>query len=48
MNVAVTRARKHCCLIIDSDTVKTDTFLTALVEYFESHGDIASAAEYVA
>jgi len=48
MNVAVTRARKHCCLIIDSDTVKTDTFLTALVEYFETHGDIASAAEYVA
>lgn len=46
MNVAVTRARKHCCLIIDSDTSRSDTFLANLVEYFESHGDVASAAEY--
>lgn len=47
MNVAVTRARKHCCLIIDSDTVSSDRFLATLVEYFETHGDVASAAAYV-
>jgi superfamily I DNA and/or RNA helicase len=47
MNVAVTRARKHCCLICDTDTVRGDAFLANLVEYFETRGDIASAAEYV-
>ena len=47
MNVAVTRARKHCCLICDTDTVRGDPFLANLVEYFEDHGDVASAAEYV-
>ena len=48
MNVAVTRARKHCCLIIDSDTASADPFLADLIEYFESHGHLATAAEYVA
>lgn len=46
MNVAVTRARKHCCLIIDSDTVARDAFLTNLIAHFESHGDVHSASEY--
>ena len=46
MNVAVTRARKHCCLIIDSDTVARDAFLANLIAHFEAHGDVHSASEY--
>ena len=46
MNVAVTRARRHVCLIGDSLTVKRDAFLGRLVEYFTSHGLVKSAFEY--
>ena len=45
MNVAVTRARRHCALICDSDTVSKDAFLGRLVRYFEAHGAYLSAAE---
>ena len=48
MNVAVTRARRHCALVCDSDTVSADPFLQRLVAYFEAHGEYASAGEYVA
>ena len=47
MNVAVTRARRQCVLVCDSDTVRHDEFLKRLVEYFEEHGEYASAQEYV-
>jgi len=47
MNVAVTRARRQCVLVCDSDTVKNDPFLKRLVEYFEENGEYSSAAEYV-
>ncbi|XP_059668448.1 uncharacterized protein LOC132313615 [Cornus florida] len=46
MNVAVTRARRQCCLICDTETVNSDGFLRRLVEYFEEHGDYLSASEY--
>ncbi len=45
MNVAVTRARRHCALFCDSVTVGKDPFLQRLVEYFEAHGTYSSAAE---
>lgn len=46
MNVAVTRARRHCCLVCNSETVCAgDAFLKRLVRYFEEHGEYASAAE---
>lgn len=45
MNVAVTRARRHCALVLDSDTVRSEPFLDRLVTYFEDHGDYMSAAE---
>ena len=48
MNVAVTRARRHCCLICDSETVSKDAFLGRLVQYFENHGAYLSAAELLA
>ncbi|KAH7283021.1 hypothetical protein KP509_35G057100 [Ceratopteris richardii] len=47
MNVAVTRARRHCCLVCDTETVSTNAFLKRLVKYFEDNGDYLSASEYV-
>ncbi|KAL8229878.1 hypothetical protein R6Q57_014778 [Mikania cordata] len=46
MNVAVTRARRQCCLICDTETVSSDKFLKRLVEYFEEHGEYLSGSEY--
>lgn len=46
MNVAVTRARRHCALVCDSATVSSDPFLRGLVEYTSEHGQVCSAAEY--
>ncbi|XP_021282252.1 DNA-binding protein SMUBP-2 isoform X1 [Herrania umbratica] len=46
MNVAVTRARRQCCLVCDTETVNSDGFLKRLVEYFEEHGEYLSASEY--
>lgn len=48
MNVAVTRARRHCALICDTETVGSDPFLKRLVEYFERNADYASAEEFAA
>ena len=45
MNVAVTRARRHCCLICNSETVSKDAFLGRLVQHFEEHGAYLGAAE---
>lgn len=47
MNVAVTRARRHCALVGDSETLGQHPFLARLVDYFSQHGDYASAAELV-
>ena len=46
MNVAVTRARRHCALVGDSETVGGDAFLGRMLRYFEEHGEYASAGEY--
>lgn len=47
MNVAVTRARRHCALVCDSETVPAaDPFLARLLGYFEENGEYASAGEY--
>ncbi|KAJ6792790.1 DNA-binding protein SMUBP-2 [Iris pallida] len=47
MNVAVTRARRQCCLVCDAETVSGDRFLKRLVEYFEEHAEYLSASEFV-
>lgn len=48
MNVAVTRARRHCAIVCDTETVSAgDAFLKRLVYYFEANGDVASAQELV-
>ncbi|CAG9467345.1 unnamed protein product [Pedinophyceae sp. YPF-701] len=46
MNVAVTRARRHCCLICDSETLSSDAFLAQLVQHFEEHGTVSTAEEF--
>ncbi|XP_058072374.1 uncharacterized protein LOC131221204 isoform X2 [Magnolia sinica] len=46
MNVAVTRARRQCCIVCDTETVSHDAFLKRLVEYFEEHGEYLSASEF--
>nr|CAB3499045.1 unnamed protein product [Digitaria exilis] len=46
MNVAVTRARRQCCLVCDVETVSSDKFLKRLIEYFEENGEYLSASEY--
>ena len=45
-NVAVTRARRHCCIVGDSETLRKDAFLGRLCDWIEEHGDVRSAAEY--
>ena len=47
MNVAVTRARRHCAIVCDTDTVSKDAFLARLVQYVEANGIYMSAAELV-
>ncbi|GBG66021.1 hypothetical protein CBR_g55000 [Chara braunii] len=47
MNVAVTRARRHCAVVCDSDTVGKNAFLKRMVSYFEQHGEYLSAMEYL-
>ncbi|PIA53593.1 hypothetical protein AQUCO_00900281v1 [Aquilegia coerulea] len=46
MNVAVTRARRQCCLVCDTETVTSDGFLKRMIEHFEEHGEYLSASEY--
>jgi superfamily I DNA and/or RNA helicase len=45
MNVAVTRARRQCILIGNSETLQADAFLRGLVEHFQEHGAYRSAQE---
>ena len=46
MNVAVTRAKRLCCLIGDSGTVSSNTFLSSLCSYFREHGQVRTAFDY--
>lgn len=46
MNVAVTRARRRCVLVGDSDTLSREPFLRGLVEHFNERGVYRSAQEF--
>jgi len=48
MNVAITRARRHVALILDSQTISVDPFLERMVEYGMEHGLYRSAEEFTA
>lgn len=47
MNVAVTRARRRCVLVCDSETVSHDPFLQGLIAHFEASAVYISAAELI-
>ncbi|XP_075423760.1 DNA-binding protein SMUBP-2 isoform X2 [Ascaphus truei] len=47
INVAVTRARRHVAVICDSHTVGNHKFLKDLVTYFNQHGEVRTAFEYL-
>ena len=41
MNVALTRARRHLCVIGDTESVgQRCIFLKKMFEYFEEHGEV--------
>lgn len=46
LNVAVTRAKRQCAVICDSDTVSQNKFLKGLVNWMEEKGEYFSAMEY--
>jgi ATP-dependent RNA/DNA helicase IGHMBP2 len=43
LNVAITRARRHVCIVCDSSTVSTDPFLSAMVDYASEFGEYRAA-----
>ena len=45
-NVAVTRARRQCAVICDSETVSQSKFLRELLDWLMEKGEVRSAAEY--
>jgi ATP-dependent RNA/DNA helicase IGHMBP2 len=47
LNVAVTRARRHVCVVADSETVGTHGFVGGLLAYMEEHGEVRSPMEYL-
>jgi ATP-dependent RNA/DNA helicase IGHMBP2 len=46
-NVAITRARRHVCIVCDTTTLRTNEFLSRMVKYIEDNGEIRSANEYI-
>eukprot|EP01083_Nonionella_stella_P300506 1026363_1 len=46
-NVAITRARRHCCLFLNSETLERHSFLKQLTDYCYDRADIRTADEYL-
>lgn len=46
MNVAVTRARRQCILVCDSETLQRDALLAGMVAHFQARGALRSAQEF--
>ena len=47
LNVAVTRARRHCCVVCDVDCVSGgDPFVKSLCDFIENRGEVISASEF--
>jgi len=47
LNVAVTRAKRHCALICDCETVSQNEFIKSLIDWIEEKGSYHSAMEFV-
>lgn len=48
INVAITRARRHLCVICNVQTVSHDPFIKRLMDYMLENGQVRSAFEFVA
>lgn len=46
INVAITRARRHLCVICDSQTCKNDPFLKSFLAYCDKNADVRSGFDY--
>jgi ATP-dependent RNA/DNA helicase IGHMBP2 len=46
LNVAVTRAKRHCCIVCDSDTVRQSMFIKDLITWIETNGDVRTGHDY--
>lgn len=46
LNVAVTRAKRHCAVICDCETVSKDAFIKGLLDWIEKKGEYRSGAEF--
>lgn len=46
-NVAVTRARRHLALVGDSGTISREPFISGLIDYCSTHGDVRTAHDYI-
>mmetsp|Transcript_20073 Transcript_20073/g.43547 ORF Transcript_20073/g.43547 Transcript_20073/m.43547 type:complete len:1062 (+) Transcript_20073:135-3320(+) len=46
LNVAVTRAKRHCAVICDCETVSKNKFIKGLLDWMEKKGEYRSGAEY--
>jgi ATP-dependent RNA/DNA helicase IGHMBP2 len=47
LNVAVTRAKRHCAVICDTETVIQSKFVKCLITWMEEHGEQRSAMEFL-
>jgi ATP-dependent RNA/DNA helicase IGHMBP2 len=47
INVAITRARRHLCVVCDSQTCKNDPFLKSFFDYCDKYADVRSAFDYI-
>ena len=46
LNVALTRAKRHVCLVCDTDTIRRDEQMKTMVEYFQDNADVQYAYTY--
>lgn len=46
INVAITRARRHLCVVCDRQTCKTNPFLKSFLDYCDLFGEVKSGFDY--
>jgi hypothetical protein len=46
INVAITRAKRHLCVICDTQTCKTNEFLKSFIGYCNENGDVRTGFDY--
>jgi ATP-dependent RNA/DNA helicase IGHMBP2 len=46
-NVAITRAKRHVCIVCDTNTMRNSKFLLRMIKYFQEIGLSKTADEYL-